>query len=98
MPKIIQMPKLSDPMTEGTLAKWLVKEGDKVTNGQALADVETDKATMEMASFFEGTLHKLLVKPGEKAPLNAPLAVVLEEGEEAPADLDEIVAKAKAAA
>ncbi|HYF34201.1 MAG TPA: dihydrolipoamide acetyltransferase family protein, partial [Prosthecobacter sp.] len=98
MPKIIEMPKLSDTMTEGTLAKWLVKEGDKVSTGQALADVETDKATMEMASFFEGTVHKLLVKPGEKAPLNAPLAVVLEEGEEAPANLDEIVAKAKAAA
>lgn len=98
MPKIIEMPKLSDTMTEGTLAKWSVKEGDKVTTGQAIADVETDKATMEMPCFFEGTIHKILVKAGEKAPLNAPLAVVLEEGEEAPADLDDIIAKAKAAA
>ncbi|MDZ4286930.1 MAG: pyruvate dehydrogenase complex dihydrolipoamide acetyltransferase [Prosthecobacter sp.] len=98
MPKIIEMPKLSDTMTEGTLAKWLVKEGDTVTNGQSLADVETDKATMEMTSFFEGTVHKILVNAGEKAPLNAPLAIVLEEGEEAPANLDEIIAKAKAAA
>ncbi len=97
MPKIIEMPKLSDTMTEGTLAKWIVKEGDTVTNGQAVADVETDKATMEMPCFFEGTLHKIIVGAGEKAPLGAPLAVVLEEGEEAPANLDEIIAKAKAA-
>lgn len=97
MPKIIEMPKLSDTMTEGTLAKWIVKEGDTVTNGQAVADVETDKATMEMPCFFEGTLHKIIVGAGEKAPLGAPLAIVLEEGEEAPADLDAIIAKAKAA-
>lgn len=98
MPKIIEMPKLSDTMTEGTLAKWTVKEGDKVTTGQAIADVETDKATMEMPCFFEGTIHKILVKAGDKAPLNAPLAVVLEEGEAVPANLDEIIAKAQAAA
>lgn len=98
MPKIIEMPKLSDTMTEGTLAKWTVKEGDKVTTGQAIADVETDKATMEMPCFFEGTLHKILVQAGSKAPLNAPLAIVLEEGEEVPANLDEIIANAQAAA
>ena len=96
MPKIIEMPKLSDTMTEGTLAKWIVKEGDTVTTGKPLADVETDKATMEMTSFFEGTLHKLLVKVGDKVPLGAPMAVVLEEGEEAPANLDEIIAQASA--
>lgn len=93
MPKIIEMPKLSDTMTEGTLAKWLIKEGDSVAIGQAIADIETDKATMEMQSFYEGTLHKLLVKPGDKVPLGAPLAVVLEEGEAAPANLDELLAK-----
>lgn len=97
MPKIIEMPKLSDTMTEGTLAKWIVKEGDTVSNGQAIADVETDKATMEMTSFFEGTLHKLLAKAGDKIPLGAPMAVVLEEGEEAPANLDELIAQAAAA-
>lgn len=97
MPKIIEMPKLSDTMTEGTLAKWLVKEGDSVSTGQSLADVETDKATMEMPCFFEGTLHKILVSAGSKAVLGAPLAVVLEEGEEVPANLDEIIAKAQAA-
>ncbi len=97
MPKLIEMPKLSDTMTEGTLAKWLVQEGDSVSTGQSLADVETDKATMEMPCFFEGTLHRILVQAGSKAVLGAPLAVVLEEGEEAPANLDEIIAKAQAA-
>lgn len=97
MPKIIEMPKLSDTMTEGTLAKWIVKEGDTVTTGKPIADVETDKATMEMTSFFEGTLHKLLVKVGEKIPLGAAMAVVLEDGEEAPANLDELIAQANAA-
>ena len=98
MPKIIEMPKLSDTMTEGTIAKWIVKVGDTVTNGQSVADVETDKATMEMPCFFEGKIFKILVNAGEKAPLNSPLAIVLEDGEEAPANLDEIIAKAQAAA
>ena len=98
MPKLIEMPKLSDTMTEGTLAKWTVKEGDKVTVGKAIADIETDKATMEYASPFEGVLHKFIATPGGKVPLGAPLAVILEDGEAAPADLDELIAKAKAAA
>jgi pyruvate dehydrogenase E2 component (dihydrolipoamide acetyltransferase) len=97
MPKIIEMPKLSDTMTEGTLAKWIVKEGETVTTGKPIADVETDKATMEMTSFFEGTVFKLLAKVGDKIPLGAPMAVVLEEGEETPANLDEILAQATAA-
>lgn len=98
MPKFIEMPKLSDTMTEGTLAKWSVKEGDKIAVGKAIADVETDKATMEYASPFEGVLHKIIVQPGQKVPLNAPLAVILEEDEAAPANLDELIAKAQAAA
>ena len=98
MPKIIEMPKLSDTMTEGTLAKWSVKEGDTVKVGQSIADVETDKATMEMTSFFAGKIHRLVVKPGDKVPLSAPMAVVLEEDEEAPANLDEIIAAAKTSA
>jgi len=98
MPKFIEMPKLSDTMTEGTLAKWTVKEGDKVTVGKAIADIETDKATMEYASPFEGVLHKFIATPGGKVPLGAPLAVILEDGEAAPADLDDLIAKAKAAA
>lgn len=96
MPKFIEMPKLSDTMTEGTLAKWTVKEGDKVTVGKAIADIETDKATMEYASPFEGVLHKFIAMPGGKVPLGAPLAVILEEDEAAPANLDELIAKAQA--
>lgn len=98
MPKFIEMPKLSDTMTEGTLAKWTVKEGDKIAVGKAIADVETDKATMEYASPFEGVLHKIIVQPGSKVPLNAPLAVILDEDEAAPANLDELIAKAQASA
>ena len=98
MPKIIEMPKLSDTMTEGTLAKWSIKEGDTVAAGQSVADVETDKATMEMQSFFEGKILKLLVQAGDKIPLSAPMAIVLEEGEEAPSDLDAFIADAKASA
>lgn len=98
MPKIIEMPKLSDTMTEGTLAKWSIAEGDTVTGGQSIADVETDKATMEMQSFFDGKVLKLLVQAGEKVPLNAPMAIILEEGEEAPADVDAFIAEAKAKA
>jgi pyruvate dehydrogenase E2 component (dihydrolipoamide acetyltransferase) len=96
MPKFIEMPKLSDTMTEGTLAKWTVKEGDKVTVGKAIADIETDKATMEYASPFEGVLHKFIAMPGGKVPLGAPLAVILEDDEAVPANLDELIAKAKA--
>ncbi len=98
MPKFIEMPKLSDTMTEGTLAKWTVKEGDKVTVGKAIADIETDKATMEYASPFEGVLQKIIATPGGKVPLGAPLAVILEEDEAVPANLDELIAKAQAAA
>lgn len=98
MPKIIEMPKLSDTMTEGTLAKWTVKEGDKITVGKVIADIETDKATMEYASPFEGTLHKIVIQPGSKVPLNAPIAVMLEEDEAAPANIDELIAQAQAAA
>jgi pyruvate dehydrogenase E2 component (dihydrolipoamide acetyltransferase) len=98
MPKFIEMPKLSDTMTEGTLAKWTVKEGDKVTVGKAIADIETDKATMEYASPFEGVLHKFIAMPGGKVPLGAPLAVILEDDEAAPANLDELIAKAQATA
>ena len=98
MPKFIEMPKLSDTMTEGTLAKWTVKEGDKIAVGKAIADIETDKATMEYASPFEGVLHKFIVQAGQKVPLSAPLAVMLEDDEAAPANLDELIAKAQAAA
>jgi len=84
MRTIIEMPKLSDTMTEGTLVKWLKKEGDKVAVGDVLAEVETDKATMEMAANDDGILGKIYVTAGSKAVLGAALAVLVEEGEAVP--------------
>ena len=92
MPKFIEMPKLSDTMTEGTLVKWLKQEGDPVAMDESIAEVETDKATMEMQSFDEGTLYRIYVKEGEAVPLGARLAMLLEEGEAPPAEGDELVA------
>jgi pyruvate dehydrogenase E2 component (dihydrolipoamide acetyltransferase) len=80
MPEIT-MPKLSDTMTEGTLLRWRKKKGDKVEVGDILAEVETDKATMEMESFEEGTLADIFVQEGGKVLVGAPLALVLKEGE-----------------
>ncbi|MBC7156308.1 MAG: biotin/lipoyl-binding protein, partial [Rhodobacteraceae bacterium] len=80
----ILMPALSPTMEEGTLAKWLVKEGDTVSAGDILAEIETDKATMEFEAVDEGTIGKLLVAEGaEGVKVNTPIAVLLEEGESA---------------
>ena len=81
------MPKLSDTMTVGTLVTWLKKEGDAVTSGDMLAEVETDKATMELECFFDGTLVKIFVEEGTEVELGAALCAVGEPGEkvEAPA-------------
>ena len=82
----ILMPALSPTMEEGTLAKWLVKEGDKVKSGQILAEIETDKATMEFEAVDEGIMGKLLVAQGTAGvKVNTPIAVMLEEGESADA-------------
>jgi pyruvate dehydrogenase E2 component (dihydrolipoamide acetyltransferase) len=92
MPTEILMPALSPTMEEGTLAKWLVKEGDEVSSGDLLAEIETDKATMEFEAVDEGTIGKLLVAEGtEGVKVNTPIAVLLEEGESA----DDIVANAE---
>jgi len=86
MPIQILMPALSPTMTEGTIARWLKKEGDTVKAGQVLAEIETDKATMEVEAVDEGTLGKILVPAGtEGVAVNAPIAVLLEEGEDAAA-------------
>ena len=87
MAEIIEMPKLSDTMTVGTLVKWLKKEGDVVANGDMLAEVETDKATMELECFFDGTLLKIFAPDGSEVGLGEPLCAVGEPGEkvEAPA-------------
>jgi pyruvate dehydrogenase E2 component (dihydrolipoamide acetyltransferase) len=82
MPEIT-MPKLSDTMTEGTLLRWRKKKGDKVAVGDILAEVETDKATMEMEAFEEGTLADIFVPEGGKVLVGAAIALVLAEGEKA---------------
>ncbi|CTQ34228.1 pyruvate dehydrogenase complex dihydrolipoamide acetyltransferase [Jannaschia rubra] len=82
----ILMPALSPTMEEGTLAKWLVKEGDTVSSGDLLAEIETDKATMEFEAVDEGVIGKLIVAEGtEGVKVNSPIAVLLEEGEDASA-------------
>lgn len=86
MPIEILMPALSPTMEEGTLSKWLVKEGDTVSSGDLLAEIETDKATMEVEAVEEGTVAKLLVASGsEGVKVNAPIAILLEEDEDASA-------------
>jgi pyruvate dehydrogenase E2 component (dihydrolipoamide acetyltransferase) len=81
MAQIIDMPKLSDTMTDGVLVKWLKKEGDAVKNGDMLAEIETDKATMELESFFDGTLLKIFAPAGSKIAIGAPLAAIGKAGE-----------------
>ena len=84
MPTQILMPALSPTMTEGNLATWLVKEGDKVSAGDVIAEIETDKATMEVEAVDEGTMGKILIEEGtEGVAVNTAIAVLLEEGESA---------------
>ncbi|MGE4327614.1 MAG: pyruvate dehydrogenase complex dihydrolipoamide acetyltransferase [Pseudodonghicola sp.] len=95
MPTEILMPALSPTMEEGTLAKWLVKEGDTVQSGDLLAEIETDKATMEFEAVDEGIVGKLLIPEGtEGVKVNTPIAVLLAEGE----SVDDIAAPAVPAA
>lgn len=81
MAEVINMPRLSDTMEEGTVAKWLKKVGDKIEEGDILAEIETDKATMEFESFYEGTLLHVGLKEGEGAPVDTLLAIIGKEGE-----------------
>ena len=82
MATIINMPRLSDTMEEGTVATWLKNVGDTVTEGDILAEIETDKATMEFESFYDGTLLHIGVQAGETAPVDVLLAIIGEEGED----------------
>ncbi|MBG6188023.1 pyruvate dehydrogenase complex dihydrolipoamide acetyltransferase [Flavobacterium sp. CAN_S2] len=82
MATIITMPRLSDTMTEGTVATWLKNVGDKVSEGDILAEIETDKATMEFESFNEGTLLHIGIPAGETAPVDSLLAIIGKEGED----------------
>src|SRR6266446_4511671 len=83
MPEI-QMPKLSDTMTEGTLVAWKKKKGDKVSAGDIIAEIETDKATMEWESPEDGTLTEIYVEEGGKVEVGQRIAFIGEEGEAAP--------------
>ena len=82
MAEVINMPRLSDTMEEGTVAKWLKKVGDKVEEGDILAEIETDKATMEFESFHEGTLLHIGIEEGDGAPVDTLLAIIGAEGED----------------
>ena len=83
MPKTITMPALSPTMTDGTLASWSVKEGDEVAAGDVIAEIETDKATMEVEAVDEGRIARILVPAGsENVAVNTPIAILLEEGED----------------
>ncbi len=88
MAEIIRMPKLSDTMTEGVVAEWHKKIGDTVKSGELLADIETDKATMEFESFQEGTLLYIGVEKGKTAPVDSILAIVGKKGEDVSALLE----------
>ena len=83
MPINIQMPALSPTMEEGTLAKWLVKEGDTVESGDVMAEIETDKATMEFEAVDEGVIGKIIVPEGSTGiKVNEIIAILLEDGED----------------
>ena len=82
MAEVINMPRLSDTMEEGTLAKWFKKVGDSVNEGDILAEIETDKATMEFESFHEGELLHIGIKEGETAPVDSIIAIIGKKGED----------------
>src|SRR5579872_6484212 len=94
----ILMPALSPTMEEGKLAKWLVKEGDEVHSGDILAEIETDKATMEFEAVDEGRIGKLLVPEGaEGVKVNQPIAILIPEGDNAPVDISSAMKSIKEA-
>jgi len=82
MAEVVNMPRLSDTMEEGVVAKWLKQKGDKVEEGDILAEIETDKATMEFESFHDGVLLHIGIEEGEGAPVDSLLAIIGEEGED----------------
>ena len=82
MAVVVNMPRLSDTMEEGTVAKWLKSVGDKIEEGDILAEIETDKATMEFESFNEGTLLHIGIQEGDTAPVDSLLAIIGDEGED----------------
>ena len=91
MAEIVKMPKLSDTMTEGVVAEWHKKVGDSVEAGELLAEIETDKATMEFESFYNGTLLYIGIQEGESSPVDAVLAVIGPEGTDVDAVLNALL-------
>ena len=91
MAEIINMPRLSDTMEEGTVAKWFKKVGDKISEGDILAEIETDKATMEFESFNEGELLHIGIQEGGTAPVDTLLAIIGKKGE----DISSFISKPK---
>src|SRR5690242_3676825 len=92
------MPKLSPTMEEGQISRWLKKEGDKVAMGEPLAEIDTDKATMEMQALANGVLRKIVVTEGQSAPLGQLIAVIGDANEDVSSLLSEATAPAAAAA
>ena len=82
MAELIKMPRLSDTMEEGVVAQWLKKVGDKVSEGDILAEIETDKATMEFESFYDGTLLHIAIDEGVAANVDTMLCIIGEENED----------------
>ena len=82
MAEVVYMPKLSDTMTDGVVATWTKIVGDAVKSGEVLAEIETDKATMEFESFYDGVLLHIGVETGQSAPVNSILAIIGEAGED----------------
>src|SRR6185369_9696884 len=89
MAEVVKMPKMSDTMTEGVLAKWHKKVGDKVKSGDVLAEIETDKATMDFESYQDGVLLFIGVEEGKSVPVDEVIAVLGKEGEDYKAALTE---------
>ena len=88
MAEVVKMPKMSDTMTEGVLAKWHKKVGDKIKSGDVLAEIETDKATMDFESYQDGTLLYVGVEEGKAVPVDAVIGVIGKEGEDYQAALN----------
>lgn len=95
MAEIVTMPKLGFDMAEGTLVRWVIAEGEAVNKGAVLAEIETDKATVEVEASASGTLLRHLVEPGNVVPVNTPIAVIGQPGEEIPAPSGEVEGAAR---
>ena len=88
MAQILDMPQLSDTMKIGVMRKWRKNEGDKVSPGEVLAEVETDKATMDFEAFDEGVLLKRLIVDGASVPVGAPIAIICKQGDDIAAHVE----------